>query len=360
MVLLILGSFFLGGWLLPHLRWVSGPESGLPAPIVQAASLGPGLEEPIARAAAQVMPAVVKIDTVSRVRVGTFGDDFFDSMFGGRRTVRQTGLGSGVIIDSQGHILTNEHVVAGAEEINVWLASGARYRGRVVGKDHATDVALVQVQGRSLPVAPLGSSAHLVPGQWAIAIGNPFGFQHTVTLGVVSSTGRPVHAGDRSYEKLIQTDAAINPGNSGGPLIDGKGRVIGINTIVLAEAQGIGFAIPIDLARGIAEELMRHGKIKRPWTGISVEAVTPEIANYLDLPRARGVIVDQVAPGSPADAAGIRPGDMLVELAGHPINTVPDYQAATRSVKIGDRLRIVLRRGPELLRGQITAGEAPS
>jgi serine protease Do len=357
--LALIASFLLGGWVLPHLRWDPEPEGSRAAPVVQASpAIAAAADEPIARAAARVSPAVVNIDTVSRVAVGIFGDEVLDEFFG-RRTVRRTGSGSGVIIDNQGHILTNEHVVADADEINVTLVSGRKYSGRVVGKDHATDVALVKVSGEGLPVAPLGSSERLMPGQWAIAIGNPYGFQHTVTVGVVSNTGRPVRVGDRSYEKLIQTDAAINPGNSGGPLVDGKGQVIGINTMVLADAQGIGFAIPIDLARSLAQELIRSGKIKRPWTGMFVRPVTPEIAAYLGLRRAEGVIVDHVAPDSPARAAGIRRGDIVVELGRRRIASQTEYDAVLKSLKIGDRLRVIVRRGPDLLEGEITITEAP-
>ncbi len=257
LALALLAAFLLGGWLLPHVRleWRSGPDAGdaVSAAPARARALPPPVDEPIARASAVVSPAVVNIDTVSRVTIGS-GDPFFDQFFG-RRTVQRTGEGSGFIIDRAGHILTNEHVVARANQITVTLANGRRLRGQVVGAEHYSDVALVQVHGKNLPVAPLGHSRSLRPGQWAIAIGNPYGFQHTVTAGVVSSVDRPIKTEDRSYERLIQTDAAINPGNSGGPLVDIQGRVIGINPDRRRRARRPGTAAlrpgqpPLDRAR---------------------------------------------------------------------------------------------------------------
>jgi serine protease Do len=356
----LIGAFLLGGWLLPHLRleWVSGPRERDSVTAAPAVVTGlPGAEEPIARAAAAVSPAVVNIDTVSRVTVGT-GDPFFDEFFG-RRTVQRQGEGSGFIIDDRGHILTNEHVVAGANEITVTLANGRRLKGRVVGADRYSDVALVKVSAKSLPAAPLARSQSLRPGQWAIAIGNPYGLQHTVTAGVVSNVGRPVNAGDRAYERLIQTDAAINPGNSGGPLVDGRGRVIGINTVVLENAQGIGFAIPIDVALRVADELIRNGRVNRPWTGFITRTITPEIANYLGMAQATGAIVEQVAPDSPADRAGLRSGDIMLELSGKKIASADGVTAILKKAKIGDRLPTTVLRGDHVLKGEIVVQNAP-
>jgi serine protease Do len=352
-------AFLLGGLVLPHVKveWVTGPaarDAAVAAPVVSGL---PGAEEPIARAAAAVSPAVVNIDTVSKVTVGT-GDPFFDQFFG-RRTVQKTGEGSGFVIDEKGHILTNEHVVAGATEITVTMSTGKRLRGRVVGSDRFSDVALVQVEGKGLPVAPLGKAQGLRPGQWAIAIGNPYGFQQTVTAGVVSNVARPVNTGDRSYERLIQTDAAINPGNSGGPLVDGHGRVVGVNTVVLAEAQGIGFAIPIEVALRVADELIRHGRVNRPWTGFSAQKITPEIANYLGMAQASGAIVDQVVRDSPADRAGLRPGDILLQLDGKKISSADEVKARLKTMKIGDKLTVTVVRGDRVLKGEIIVENAP-
>jgi serine protease Do len=357
----LLAAFLLGGCLLPHLHveWRSGPDAGdaVSAAPVRAAAPLPPVDEPIARAAAVVSPAVVNIDTVSRITVGT-GDPFFDQFFG-RRTVQRTGEGSGFIIDNEGHILTNDHVVAGANQITVTLANGRHLRGQVVGADHYSDVALVRVTGKNLPIAPLGRSQGLRPGQWAIAIGNPYGFQHTVTAGVVSSIDRPVKTEDRSYERLIQTDAAINPGNSGGPLVDIQGRVIGINTVVLADAQGIGFAIPIDVAQRVVQELMRYGRVNRPWTGLSAQTITREIANYLGMSEVSGAIVDQVVPDSPAESAGLRPGDVILQIQGKKIQSADDVRAILKRLRIGERLPITVVRGDQVLKGQIVVGNAP-
>jgi len=359
--LALVGAFLLGAWLLPHLKveWRAGPDASdaVRAAPVRAPLPLPAVDEPIARAAAAVSPAVVNIDTVSKVTIGT-GDPFFDEVFG-RRTVQRTGQGSGFIMDNQGHILTNEHVVEGANEITVTLASGRHLRGRVVGADRYSDVALVSVSGGGLPIAPLGRSQSLRPGQWAIAIGNPYGFQHTVTAGVVGSVDRPVKTGDRSYERLIQTDAAINPGNSGGPLVDIQGRVIGINTVVLADAQGIGFAIPIDVAQRVAQELIRYGHVNRPWTGLSAQTITREIANYLGMAEASGAIVDQVVPDSPAAEAGLRPGDILLQLQGTKIRTADDVRNILKRIKIGDHLKVTVLRGDQVLKGEIAVVSAP-
>jgi S1-C subfamily serine protease len=232
-------------------------------------------------------------------------------------------------------------------------------KGRVVGSDRYSDVALVQVTGKSLPVAPLGRSQGLRPGQWAIAIGNPYGLQHTVTAGVISNVGRPISAGERSYERLIQTDAAINPGNSGGPLVDGQGQVIGVNTVVLADAQGIGFAIPIDVALRVTDELKRHGRVNRPWTGLSTRDITPEIANYLGMGQATGAIVDQVVPESPAERAGVRSGDIVLQLNDKKISSADQVGSILKAAKIGERLPISVLRGDRVLKGEIVVENAP-
>jgi serine protease Do len=360
LVMALMAAFLLGGLVMPHVRmeWVSGPAARDAATAAPAVVSGlPGAEEPIARAAGAVSQAVVNIDTVSKVTVGT-GDPFFDQFFG-RRTVQKTGEGSGFIIDAKGHVLTNEHVVAGATEITVTMSTGRRLRGKVVGSDRFSDVALVRVEGEGLPVAPLGKSQGLRPGQWAIAIGNPYGFQQTVTAGVVSNVARPVNTGDRSYERLIQTDAAINPGNSGGPLVDGQGRVIGVNTVVLADAQGIGFAIPIEVALRVADELIRHGRVNRPWTGFSAQNITSAIANYLGMAQATGAIVDQVMPDSPAYRAGLRPGDILLQLDGKKIATADQVKARLKTAKIGDKLPVTVLRGDRVLKGEIVVENAP-
>jgi serine protease Do len=373
---LVVASFLLGGWVMPRLRveWHPGGSQARAATSpARAAHEAPrradavaplaadAVDEPIARAVALVSPAVVNIDTISRVsvRVNLFGDPWLDDALGGRRTVRRTGSGSGVIIDRAGYLLTNEHVVHGADEIAITLSSGQKFRGRVIGADAETDVALVKIDGSGLPAAPIGDSRNLQPGQWAIALGNPYGFQHTVTQGVISNVGRPVQVGERSYKRLIQTDAAINPGNSGGPLVDARGRVIGINTMIVADAQGIGFAIPIDDARATANQLKRYGKVKRPWIGMGTRPLTPQLAAYLELPVARGAVIDQLAPRGPAARAGLQPGDLLRELGGRRISGAEDVKKVLETLKIGQRLPIVVQRGDQVLKGEIQVEEAP-
>jgi S1-C subfamily serine protease len=199
----------------------------------------------------------------------------------------------------------------------------------------------------------------LVAGQWAIAIGNPYGYQQTVTVGVVGHTGRAVRINDRVYKRLIQTDAAINPGNSGGALVDIHGSVIGINTIVRTDAQGIGFAIPVTLAKGIADELIRSGKIKRPWTGINAENMTRDVAAYLGLERVEGVYVDQIDRRGPAWQAGVRPGDLIREFGGRKIANRAEVDAIIARARIGDKLPIVLERDGRVLKGEINVAEKP-
>src|SRR5438034_4987171 len=252
------------------------------------------------------------------------------------------GTGSGFAFTPDGLLLTNSHVVHGARRVKATFADGFSRDADLLGEDPDTDIAVLRIGANALPSVVLGSSRGLRPGQWAIAIGNPYGFQHTVTAGVVSSVDRPVKTGDRSYERLIQTDAAINPGNSGGPLIDIQGRVIGINTVVLADAQGIGFAIPIDVAQRVAQELVRYGHVNRPWTGLSAQTITREIANYLGMAEASGAIVDQVVPDSPAAEAGLRPGDIILQLQGKKIGSGDEVRDILKKIKIGDHLRITV------------------
>jgi serine protease Do len=357
---LMAGSFLVGSLVAPRIRieWEPGklPSQAFAQPPKAAGSPVIPPEEPIARAVAQISGSVVNIDTQRRV--------VQEDLFYGPQVYRAQGSGSGVVVDSKGHVITNEHVVQGAETIRVTFGNGRSYSGQVRGVDRETDVALVQIRNASsLPVAKLGDSRQLIPGQWAIAIGSPYGYQQTVTLGVVGHTGRAVQVEDRLYKELIQTDAAINPGNSGGPLADIQGRVIGINTIVRSDAQGIGFAIPINLAKRITDEILAHGRVKRPWTGLNIQDVTPEIANFLDLRRVEGCYVDRLARSSPAFRAGVRPGDLVIEVNGKRVSSRSEADAILARVKIGDKVSIVVDRREEAgfrrLRGEIEVAEKP-
>ncbi|HEU4753410.1 MAG TPA: trypsin-like peptidase domain-containing protein [Armatimonadota bacterium] len=346
---LMAASFLAGSWVAPRIRveWEPGRLPNQAFAQTPRQAVGP--DEPVARAVEAVGPSVVNIDTVKRV----IREDFF----GDRHAYDVGGAGSGVVIDRRGYVLTNEHVVAGADRITLTFGNGRKYDGKVLGVDHETDVGLIQIINppANLPVAQLGDSRALVPGQWAIAIGNPYGYQQTVTLGVIGHTGRAVQVDDRVYQRLIQTDAAINPGNSGGPLVDIHGRVVGINTIVRSDAQGIGFAIPIHLAKGIADELIRSGKIKRPWTGLITEPAT----DYMGPDEPEGLLITKMYRRGPGWQAGIRPGDILRELAGRKIRTQRDFDTTVAGLKIGQKVDILVERDGQRLKGELTIGERP-
>src|SRR5262249_60963965 len=235
--------------------------------------------------------------------------------------------GSGVIVDARGFILTNAHVVENAAEIEVRLSDDRKFPGQVVGRDPKTDLAIVKIEpgASALPVAELGDSDKLRIGQWAIAIGNPFGLDRTVTVGIISATGR-TRVGGATYEAFIQTDASINPGNSGGPLLNLQGKVIGINTAIVASGQGIGFAIPINMAREVMGQLIAKGRVIRGWLGIVIQDLTPDLAAGFGITSANGVLISDVMKDSPAEAAGMRPGDVIVEFTGAPIKEGIDLQ----------------------------------
>jgi len=319
-------------------------------------------------AAQRVKPVVVSIGvTITRTYrpLDPFYDDFFDSFFRdffSPRQYRQTipRMGSGFIFDKRGYILTNQHVIAGAEEITVTLSDGREVKGKLVGEDRASDIAIIKIGGKSFPYAELGDSGKLITGEWAIAIGNPFGSlieesQPTVTVGVISATNRsfrPEASQEHIYRDMIQTDAAINPGNSGGPLVDAEGRVIGINTFIFTKtggSLGIGFAIPINRARRIAKELIRYGKVRPVWYGFQAQDVTPEFAQALGLRQARGIIVSYVERGSPAQRAGLVKGDVILEADGRLIADADGAKLMFYSHLVGDSLTItVLRNGKSL------------
>lgn len=300
---------------------------------------GANMEATIVRVVEMVRPAVVNINT--RAQVPTF--------FG---VYPQEGAGSGVIVRSDGLILTNHHVIQGAQEITVTLLSGQELRGRVVGADPFTDLAVIKVDGqRQLPVVQMGTSRTIKVGQLAIAIGNPFGLGSSVTVGVVSALNRSIQISPNFVvESLIQTDAAINPGNSGGALVDSSGRLIGINTAIVREAQGIGFAIPVDIAQAIMRQLITQGRVVRPALGIILGGeIDPQIARAYNLPVDYGVLVADVPPGGPAAAAGIRPGDIIVAINGRRIENINELRRTLFDYKPGDRVRVeVVRDGRRL------------
>jgi serine protease Do len=305
----------------------------------------------ITDAVARVAPSVVTVQTEMVQRVAA---DPFDAFFGGRSgTQTSAGLGTGFIIRPDGVIVTNAHVVAGATNISVMLRDGTTYPAKAIGTDETNDLAVLKVDAKNLPVAPLGDSDNLLVGEWAIAIGNPYGFmlgnsEPSVTAGVISGVGRNLVArgeGPSAYFDMIQTDASINPGNSGGPLVNADGEVIGVNSSIYSTSGGsigICFAIPIDRARRVAEDLLNHGRVRRPWIGVQLEQ--PRTGNPRDL-IARGALVAGVAPGSPAEQAGIRPGDVIVKLRDRAIRNRFDWEASLLDLRVGDRVPLVVRRG---------------
>lgn len=265
------------------------------------------------------------------------------------RAVPVKGMGSGTIIDAEGHILTNNHVVAGAKKIGVTLADGHVLEGRVIGTCSTHDIAIIEVKEEKLPAAELGDSDKLRVGQRVFAIGNPFGLAGgpTVTSGVISAIKRSIESKRGMIENLVQTDAAINPGNSGGPLVDMQGKVVAINTAIIPYAQGIGFAIPVNLARKCTTEIIAHGRMIRPWLGVTGLTATREVASYYGLPIDRGVLVTRVIRGSPAANAGIVPGDIVLQFAGKATNSIEELVKEIRERKAGEKVEILILRNSE-------------
>jgi serine protease Do len=307
----------------------------------------------------RLRPAVVNISTTRVVRQGAtprspmdrffFGDEFFNRFFGDapRREFRQRSLGSGFIISSDGYILTNYHVVEKVDKVVVKLTDGKEYDATLVGHDAKTDIALIKVKPKGpLPVVELGDSDGARVGEWVLAIGNPFGLEHTVTAGIISAKGRVIGAGP--YDNFIQTDASINPGNSGGPLFNMEGKVIGINTAIVAQGQGIGFAIPIKMARDMLPDLRTKGRVIRGWLGVSVQDLNEDLMRSLNLKEMRGALVAEVIKGDPADQAGIEAGDIITEINGQRIKDAHELLAAVANLRVGSRAEIrIIRDGKE-------------
>jgi Do/DeqQ family serine protease len=310
-------------------------------------------ESAVVRAVRKVSAAVVNISTAFEARTRTnpfsglgspFFDEFFKDFFDPRFERRQqsTSLGSGVIIDGErGLILTNAHVIQRSGTVKVVLQDEREYEARIVGADPESDLAVLKIEPREkLPSIAMGNSDDLMIGEAVIAIGNPFGFSHTVTTGVISALNRSIRTDDRVFQDFIQIDASINPGNSGGPLLNINGELIGINTAIYAKAQGIGFAIPIGKARRIVSDLIQFGEVKPVWIGVVVQELDEKIARYLDYTGRKGVLVNAVEPESPAQRAGMREGDILVAIGRKKISGLDDYWAASQAVTAGDTLEI--------------------
>jgi serine protease Do len=343
-----------------------------PAPIAAAEAL----QSAFVSVADRVRPAVVHIGTLQVARVrrpplmpgpnadDPFFKDFFDQFFGrsgpGRREEFQTpGLGSGVIVDKRGYVLTNFHVVRGADAVTVRLADKQEFRGRIVGSDSKTDIAIIKFDAPAdVRVASLGNSDTLRVGEWAIAIGNPFGLDQTVTVGVVSATGR-ADVGIATYENFIQTDASINPGNSGGPLVNLRGEVIGINTAIVATGQGIGFAIPANMVKRVTAQLIDRGRVQRGWIGVALQPMSPELAQAMGVPDARGAIVARVYPGSPAETAGLAQNDVIVGFDGAPVEDYHQLQRMSSEAEVGRTVKLDVVRRKEKKSLVLKVAEAP-
>jgi Do/DeqQ family serine protease len=288
-----------------------------------------------------------------------FFKDFFDPYL--ERQPERSTLGSGVILDGKrGLIITNAHVIANAGTIKVTLQDEREFEAEIVGADPDVDLAVLRIQSEAvLPEVKMGSSDDLMIGETVIAIGNPFGFSHTVTTGVISALDRSIRTDDRVFHEFIQIDASINPGNSGGPLLNINGELIGINTAIYAKAQGIGFAIPISKTRKIISDLIVHGEVIEPWIGIIVQNIDAGLSRYLNVPAKSGVLIKMVENGSPAAKAGAREGDILLALDNRKIVAADDFQSSMRNYSIGDKLNLKLRRGDELLTLSVLASQFP-
>jgi S1-C subfamily serine protease len=340
---------------------VSSANSASPITVAQAV---PHHSSFVAAAVNRVGPAVVRIDTertITRQPDPMFNDPFFRRFFGdgvfpqGPLEQRLQGQGSGFFVDNDGTILTNAHVVDNADRVTVILKDGRRLEGTVKGSDDVTDLAVVKVNERGLPVAALGDSDQVQVGDWAIAVGNPFGLDNTVTLGIVSTLNRSSALAGIPDKRLdfIQTDAAINPGNSGGPLLNEDGEVIGINTAIRANATGIGFAIPINKAKEIVPQLIRGEKVAHPYLGVQIATLTPDLAKQnnkdpnstVTLPEVAGVLVVGVVPNSPAANAGIRRGDVITQIDSQSITDAEQLQNLVEQAGLNKSLRVTVKRG---------------
>lgn len=327
----------------------------------------------IVAAVAKVGPAVVRIDASRRVKPGNRGlspEDFFgiEPNSGGRGGIER-GTGSGFVIGADGVILTNAHVVEGADTVNVTLKDGRSFQGQVLGADKVTDVAVVKIEANNVPVVAIGNSDKLLSGEWAIAIGNPLGLDNSVTAGIISATGRSstdVGVPDKRVG-FIQTDAAINPGNSGGPLLNASGQVIGMNTAIIQGAQGLGFAIPIQAAQQVAKELISTGKVEHAYLGIEMATLTPEVKQQINsnansslrVAVDRGVAIVSVVPNSPAAAAGLRAGDVIQKINNQPIIQSEAVQEFVQNAKVGGLLQMEINRNGQIVNLTVKPGSLP-
>jgi Do/DeqQ family serine protease len=347
----------------------SSPQAATGIALAEALQLG------FVDVAQHVRPAVVHLGTIQKAKSrrgpnlppgneDPFFRDFFNQFFGSegpdqRSEFRRPGLGSGVIIDKRGLVLTNFHVVKGADEISIRLSDKREYRGQILGTDPKTDLAVVRFQpDHEVTVASLGDSDALRVGEWAIAIGNPFGLDQTVTVGVISATGRS-DVGIATYENFIQTDASINPGNSGGPLVNLKGEVVGINTAIVAAGQGIGFAIPINMVKRVVDQLVDKGKVVRGWLGVALQPLSPDLAQSLGLTGTNGAVVGSTITGSPAAQAGLQQGDVIIAYDKTPVEDYRHVQRLVAETRVGRSVALQIVRKKQKMDVMVTIAEVP-
>ncbi len=378
---IVAGVFLITGVLAgivftSRLDWlpsaVSGSPEAAPAPAPIAAGSTPPSFVSVVKA---VMPAVVNISTTRTVKQGgqmqgPFMDDpFFRQFFGEEffhrfqmpRDRRESSLGSGVIVSSDGYIVTNNHVVAKADEIKVLLNDKREFTGKVVGTDPKSDLAVIKISAKDLPVVPWGDSDTLEVGEYVLAIGNPFGLNQTVTQGIVSAVGR-ANVGIADYEDFIQTDAAINPGNSGGALVNARGQLVGINTAIFSRSggyMGIGFAVPSNMTRAVMDSLLKGGKVVRGWLGVSIQDVTPDLAKQFGLKETRGALVSEIIPDSPAAAAGIQGGDVITAFNGKTVDSTSTLRNTVAQTPVGRTVKVELLRNKKPVSVEVKITEQP-
>jgi serine protease DegQ len=354
------------GWLKREPEAVAtaapaAPAVQLPAPVRSVSLIAPGGATSYAEAAKRAAPAVVSITASRTARQADPTFNFFFGNRGRQREERQVGLGSGVIVSTAGYLLTNNHVIEGADDIEVELGDGRNARAKTIGTDPESDIAVLRIELDKLPAIDFGDVEHLQVGDVVLAIGNPFGVGQTVTSGIVSALGRNA-LGINTFENFIQTDAAINPGNSGGALVDVAGNLLGINTAIFSRtggSLGIGFAIPVSTARQVMDSLIKEGRVTRGWIGVEPRDLTPEIAKTLDLSVRQGVLITGVVQNGPASEGGVRPGDVVLKIAGTPISNTPQLLNAVAALKPRQTATITVQRGNKPLDLQVTVGQRP-
>lgn len=346
------------GWLG---RGATRSSAGISLIEAPAAPQGQPVAGSFSAAARQAAPAVVSINTSKTVRHPRSNDPWFQFFFGDQGSQAQAGLGSGVILSPDGYILTNNHVVEGADEIEVTLTDSRRGRAQVIGTDPDTDLAVLKIELDKLPVIVLGNSDQLAVGDQVLAIGNPFGVGQTVTSGIVSALGR-TQLGINTFENFIQTDAAINPGNSGGALVDVNGNLMGINTAIYSRSggsMGIGFAIPVSTARLVLDGIVKDGQVTRGWIGVEPNELSPELAETFGVKATEGVIITGVLQDGPAAQAGMRPGDVIVRVDGKNVGNVSELLTAVAALKPGTAAPFNVQRGDKMVELNISPGVRP-